>query len=301
MVSRRYHKTGWFLYCVAIFIARQPAAATAQTHMPLNLPHDGNIRFYISHLDEFAEVEYLKDGKWLPRASEIINGLFRSRDDGQESAIDARLIELADHLQDHFGADTIEIISGYRSPAFNKALKDTGHHVAGESYHTKGLACDIHIDEIPEDRIRDYLRALQLGGVGYYGNLLMVHMDFGPVRFWHAADFSEKTNIGLFNKDNDRLIRTDRLNYRPHGLMQLSVSGGDKSQRGVTTLEKFHRGAWRVATTVVAGDWQDGRLALQLPLSRISGMSIYGKYRLRYQVGLTWQNSNEFYVKKTMP
>jgi uncharacterized protein YcbK (DUF882 family) len=150
----------------------------------LALSHDGKIRILVTHFGEFLDVQYLDEkGCWIPEAYAKIKHALRSRGDNQEGDFDKRLIELADHLQDHFQADTIDVISGYRSPSFNASLKRAGRGVAVNSRHTRGEALDVHVPNLDDSVLRDYLLAQKLGGVGYYKNM-MVHFDFGPVRRW---------------------------------------------------------------------------------------------------------------------
>ena len=249
------------------------------------LPHDGQIRFFVYHLDELLEIKYLdKNGKWIEGAYEKIRWLCRSRGDQAVYDIDRRLIELADHLQDHFQVDTIEIISCFRSQEFNRSLKEKGASVVEESLHIKGMAMDFHIDEIPEAVLRDYLLQLEFGGVGYYGDRLMVHMDFGPVRRWHGGDFLENTKIGVFNEMNPAKIRTDRLFYFVEHVLRLDSQGIlDPEFR----LQKFFRGKW-----MTVHEFPD------LKTWKITDEFGYGKFRLRYENGEVWQHSNEFYIKK---
>lgn len=242
----------------------------------LPLAHDGKLRLYNYHDDRFLEVQYLNSqGEWLQSAYDQLNDFFSSRDNHQSFPIEKRLIELLDHLQDYFEVDTVEIISGYRSPTFNQSLKDAGRDVAENSFHTKGMACDIHLDEIRESTLRDYLLSLKLGGVGYYGNLLMVHADFGPVRTWQGGAFLENTEIGIFNADSDVKIRTDKLFYDLESTIRFS---GDEVPKNLI-LERFFRGKWVVENP-------DFRAAK------------FGKFRYHYESDSAWQNSNEFYVKK---
>lgn len=92
---------------------------------------------------------------------ERINRFMRSRTDEEVRPMDPNLIRLLDHIQDHFKADTVEVICGYRSPAFNKSLKDAGRNVAENSAHMTGIAADIHLDEIPEDKLAKYVWGLK--------------------------------------------------------------------------------------------------------------------------------------------
>jgi uncharacterized protein YcbK (DUF882 family) len=275
-----------------------------------DLSHDGKIRLYVYHVNEFLDVTYLDEkGQWIEEAYQKINTIYRSRGDEKVGKIDKRLIELADHLQDHFTADTIEVISGYRSPAFNRSLKETGHHVANESYHTKGLASDIHIDEIKESTLRDYLLGLKLGGVGYYGDKLMVHMDFGPVRTWHSGTFRENTEVGLFNKKSSIKIRTTKFFYALPEAQEIIFDGIPDKKKWAphVVLQKFYRGEWVTCSSVVfrlydnrknlQQSWNK-RIVLETLFQKLQNRTPFGKFRWRYEYGNTWQYSNEFYIKK---
>lgn len=284
-----------FLFCFTIIFVVPFAQAAS---LPMSLFRDGNVRFYLSHTDEYLELHYADTGgHWISGVENKIRKLFRSREDDKEFSLDPRLIELADHLQDYFGADTVEVISGYRSPEFNRHLKETGHNVANESFHTKGLAMDIHLDEIDETKIRDYLLSLKLGGVGYYGNKLMVHMDLGPVRVWTDGGFVENTEVGIFNTDSHVKLRTDRLRYGMDNELKLTLTeiGADK-----VLLQKYFRGSWVTAKTVVLVQkpFVDFKLSGEFFQAVRNVAGVYGKYRFRVEHGNEWQNSNEFYVKK---
>ncbi|MFH1356944.1 MAG: DUF882 domain-containing protein [bacterium] len=293
----------YFTFFVLFLLCVTPARATT-------LPHDGKLRLYVYHVNEFLEVTYLdENGQWIDSAYEKINYIYRSRGDEQVGNIDKRLIELADHVQDHFNVDTIEVISGYRSPVFNKSLKDTGHNVANESLHTKGLASDIHIDEIKETTLRDYLLGIKQGGVGYYGDKLMVHMDFGPARAWYSGNFRENTEVGLFNEKSSIKIRTSKLYYNLHESQDIVFDGIHEKKKWAphVVLQKFHRGQWVTCSLVefrlydnrktLIQSWKK-RIVLEPLFKNLQNMSPFGKFRWRYEYGNTWQYSNEFYVKK---
>lgn len=276
---------------LSLFIALLLTSLSAKANLS-GLKHDGHLRLYVYHVDEFLTIQYLDEkGRWIDEAYQRINHLLRSRGDDAETLMDKRLIELADHLQDHFQVDAIEVISAYRSPDFNKQLKQEGHNVANESLHTKGLAMDIHIDEITEADLRDYLLKINKGGVGYYGDRLMVHMDFGPVRKWHGGNYRENTRIGLFNKKSPVKITTDKLFYTPEEQLNLSFQGIKKSSTLI--IHKFHRGKW-----IECGEISGQRLQLSKICNKLRNLSPYGKFRVQYKKSDDWQNSNEFYIKK---
>ncbi len=259
-----------FVLCLACILFSKLSLA-------FDLPHDGFLRLFHSHSEEFLEITYEKNGKIDPIALKKINHFMRSREDGKEIEINPDLIRLLDHLQDHFGVDEVEIICGYRSPQFNNHLKSQGRNVAEESFHMKGMATDIHLDEIPENKLRDYLLQLGLGGVGYYPDQLFVHADFGPVRTWQDGRFTDRKNIGIFNKENSSSVTTNHLFYS--SVNQVVLKKKNIPTTATWTLEWFHRGQWQTA----------------------DDKTQWGKFRWRVTWGEEWQNSNEFYVKKNLP
>ncbi|MCP5464696.1 MAG: YcbK family protein [Deltaproteobacteria bacterium] len=260
------------------------------------LSSDGSLRLYSYHLNEFLEIRY-KDanGDWLPEAEKKLNQLLRSRADDQTIKIDRKLIAFIDHLQDHFEADTVEVISGFRSQAFNKQLKDSGRNVANESFHTKGQAMDIHLDEIQEDTLRDYALKQQKGGVGYYGNLLMVHIDTGPVRKWSGGDFKNNTAIGIFNDKHPGTARSDQLFYKSQQILHLQLNGFE--QEHSLRLEVFHRGKWLTQRDLKQELGKENTHSFPISVLQ-EGFKKFGKFRFVLIDKNGAQQSNEFYIKR---
>ena len=77
-----------------------------------------------------------------------------------------------------------EVISGYRSPQTNEALRAAGHGVAEHSLHLEGRAIDVRLVGVDCARLRDAALAASAGGVGYYASSDFVHLDTGRVRTW---------------------------------------------------------------------------------------------------------------------
>lgn len=253
---------------------------------------DGSITFYTYYLKENATIRYRDGDRYLPEALKKIETIFRSRDSDTTMAVDPKLLEVIDRIEDHFGVRQVEIISGFRSSAFNKELKATGHAVANESFHTKAMAADIHLDEISEKALRDYALSLGVGGVGYYPSLDFVHVDVGPVRTW-GEEGPRKAWIGEKN-DACSVTLTVSPAYQigRKGLDALKVEGGEIEPS--LDIEFFDRGQWTVV----------GQLDATVPLRKqeesLADQS-YGKYRLKAKVkgqagGV--QYSNEFYFKR---
>lgn len=156
---------------------------------------DGRLSIYNYHLNEYLNAVYKNDDGYDKGGLEKIYNVMRSPD-GRVSKIPISLIEIIDDIQDYFGASTIEVISAYRSPSYNRNLKRSGRIVANDSLHMKGEAVDIHIDEITEENLRDYAVSLKKGGVGYYPAYNFVHIDTGDVKYWKEDEPEERKLIG---------------------------------------------------------------------------------------------------------
>lgn len=269
---------------------------------PDKVQGDGKLRLYNYHLNEFLEIQFKKSGRLDTAALDKVNQFLRSRDNAETIFIDAQLLDWMDHLQDHFGADTIEIISGYRRKEFNDSLLKSGHTVSPVSLHTQGKAIDIHIDEIREESLRDYLLSLQLGGVGYYAQLDFVHMDAGPVRRWGEGPSARKL-VGVLNPKSDIQLTSDQNDYLPHETPRWRwdfLNGSKQSQVQNLKLQHFWRGQWEDCNPVLkAGN------PFQFPVDqlecKISGQEKkFGKYRVSFSLegSDALQTSNEFYLKK---
>jgi uncharacterized protein YcbK (DUF882 family) len=90
---------------------------------------------------------------------------------------------------------SIEVVSGFRSPKLNEALRKKGHHVASHSQHSLGHALDLRVvpagATTPLDPIvlAKEIRGLGWrGGVGIYvkPNDRFVHADVGRDRTWYG-------------------------------------------------------------------------------------------------------------------
>ncbi len=267
---------------------------------------DGHIVLYNYHLDEVIDVTYKTQKGYDKDALEKINHLMRSPD-GKTAKIPTALIELIDDIADHFGAESVEILSGYRSPMYNGELKKGGRNVANESLHKQGIAADIHIDEVTEEALRDYAESLKKGGVGYYPAFDFVHVDLGPVRSWGEAKKKERVLVGTEANPNSawRAV-TDKNDYGKGDQIGVSVTNATYETAKLTKniwYEHFRKGKWaehevlekqKKSHIVKPGKSVDYKFD--------TGELPYGKYRL---VIFTSEDfnvppviSNEFYIKK---
>ena len=77
-----------------------------------------------------------------------------------------------------------QVISGYRSPRTNAALRSRSPGVAEHSLHMQGRAIDVRLPGVPTARVRDLALGMRRGGVGFYARSDFVHIDDGAVRSW---------------------------------------------------------------------------------------------------------------------
>jgi len=100
---------------------------------------------------------------------------------------DTRLATLLAAAALRFHATRVDVVSGYRSPKYNLMLRKKGHQVARESQHTQGTAVDFRVRGVHTDTLRDFVRGLHVGGVGYYPRTRFIHADTGKVRQWTGS------------------------------------------------------------------------------------------------------------------
>src|ERR1035437_6387669 len=102
----------------------------------------------------------------------------------QATQADTRLAGVLAAAAIRFHAPRVEIVSGFRSPKYNLMLRKKGHQVARESQHMQGTAVDFRIRGVTTEVLREFVRGLHVGGVGYYPRTRCVHADTGKVRYW---------------------------------------------------------------------------------------------------------------------
>jgi uncharacterized protein YcbK (DUF882 family) len=105
----------------------------------------------------------------------------------QSIQADTRLASILAAAALRFRAPRIDIVSGFRSPKYNLMLRKKGHQVARESQHMQGTAVDFRIRGVETETLREFVRGLHLGGVGYYPKTRFIHADTGKVRTWEGS------------------------------------------------------------------------------------------------------------------
>lgn len=135
--------------------------------------------------ERLKEVVYWEQGRYLADALQDIDYVLRDHRTDQVHAIDPVTLDLMAAISRKLGARRpFEIISGYRSPQTNQALRKNSTGVARKSFHTQGMAVDLRLPGVPLKDVRKAALDLRMGGVGYYAKSNFVHVDSGKVRSW---------------------------------------------------------------------------------------------------------------------
>ena len=155
---------------------RIAAAAAAPAH---------RLKFYHIHTAEKLDITYREHGELVPGVLAEINHYLRDFRTEQEHDIDVALLDTLHALYTTFdGRGNFEVISGYRSPKTNSALRHATTGVAEKSLHIEGRAIDVRLTSAKTTALRDAALGLKSGGVGYYAESNFVHVDTGKPRSW---------------------------------------------------------------------------------------------------------------------
>ena len=157
------------------------------TPAPASSPAPRSLSILNLHTGERLAATYWEAGAYVEDALAGLAKVLRDHRTGETHAMAPRLLDLVANLQAEFSAKPVQVISGYRSPRTNEALRRSGGGgVAKRSLHMDGLAMDIRMPGVDLARLRDAAWGLQSGGVGYYPGSDFVHVDVGRVRRWNG-------------------------------------------------------------------------------------------------------------------
>jgi uncharacterized protein YcbK (DUF882 family) len=117
-------------------------------------------------------------------SADTVNRFLRCHFTNQPTDMDARLLPTLMAAAAHFDVTRIDIVSGFRSPKYNRILRKKGREVSRKSQHPQGNAVDFRLPGVPVSRVHAWAKNLRLGGVGLYRQSGFIHMDTARIRYW---------------------------------------------------------------------------------------------------------------------
>jgi uncharacterized protein YcbK (DUF882 family) len=154
----------------------QDAAANGDTR---------SLSFFHTHTRESTTITFRRNGQYDSQALTQLNWFLRDWRVDEPAKMDPRLFDILWEVYRESGSSQpINIVSAYRSPETNSALRRRSKAVSEHSQHMLGKAMDIRLPDVSTERLREIAMRLQYGGVGYYGSSAFVHLDTGSVRAW---------------------------------------------------------------------------------------------------------------------
>jgi uncharacterized protein YcbK (DUF882 family) len=148
------------------------------------------IAFRNVHTNDTVDARFFGARGWDEQGLAELNHGLRDWRNNEQTQMDPQLMLLLTRIRDTLGVSPqtkVDLISGYRSPVTNNALRARGGEhtgVASKSQHMLGKATDIHMPGVPLERLHMAALAMQAGGVGVYPKDGFVHVDTGRVRHW---------------------------------------------------------------------------------------------------------------------
>jgi len=148
------------------------------------------IAFRNIHTSENFDARFFGANGWDPQGLAELNHGLRDWRNNDSTQMDPQLLLVLSQIRDKLGIAPrakIDLISGYRSPKTNSALRERGGAhtgVATKSQHMLGKATDVRMPGVSLDNLHMAALSMQAGGVGFYPKDGFVHIDTGRVRKW---------------------------------------------------------------------------------------------------------------------
>ena len=143
------------------------------------------LTFFHTHTEESTTVTFRRGNSYVSDGLEQLNHFLRDWRAEQSTSMDPRLFDIIWEVHRAVGSRSpVHIISAYRSPQTNQALRSRSRAVSEHSQHMLGKAMDIRFPDVDPGRIREAAMRVQQGGVGFYPGANFVHVDVGSVRAW---------------------------------------------------------------------------------------------------------------------
>lgn len=100
--------------------------------------------------------------------------------------VEVDLLLKLETLREELGDRPLNVVSGYRTPAHNRAIGG-----ARRSLHLQGRAADIALVNHDGAAVEAAARRIGFGGIGRYPQRNFIHVDTGRRREWGAARWPE--------------------------------------------------------------------------------------------------------------
>lgn len=175
-----------FLRHTARLAAAVALPALATPAALASLPDARALALVHTHTHEKIDLVYADGERYVPEALGWLNRFLRDHYTGDIGVMDPQVFDLLHRVQQALGSKgSFEVISGYRCPATNSRLRQTGGGgVAKHSLHMEGRAIDVRLPGVPLADLHEAALSLRAGGVGFYPREQFVHLDTGRVRNW---------------------------------------------------------------------------------------------------------------------
>lgn len=169
-------------FAIALGLMLPPATIPAQAGAG-----DRTLYLYHTHTQETGRFTFKRNGQYDQAVLRQLNVFLADWRTKEPTKMDPALFDLLWTVYQEVGASQpINIVSSYRAPATNAALRKKSSGVAENSQHMKGKAIDFFIPGIKLSVLRETVMRHQVGGIGYYptSGSPFVHADTGSVRAW---------------------------------------------------------------------------------------------------------------------
>ncbi|WP_018181344.1 DUF882 domain-containing protein [Kaistia granuli] len=148
---------------------------------------DRALKLFNVHTKETATIVFKRGNRFDAGGLKQLNNFLRDWRRNEPTKMDPQLFDLIWSVYQQSGSrQPINVVSAYRSPATNGALRSRSRGVAKRSQHMLGKAMDFYLPDVQLAKLRAIGLKMQVGGVGFYptSGSPFVHMDTGSVRHW---------------------------------------------------------------------------------------------------------------------
>jgi uncharacterized protein YcbK (DUF882 family) len=147
-----------------------------------------SLSFVHTHTGEDLTAVYFDGSVYCGPVLQQVNQLLRDFRTEDVFPIDPAVLDRLYWLRSATGGnEPFHVISGYRSPVTNAALRAKSGGVAENSLHMQGRAIDVRLPGTSTAQLALLAQRQAIGGVGYYRVSDFIHVDTGRVRIWGDA------------------------------------------------------------------------------------------------------------------